>query len=139
MRFSTLASPRAIGLSLLVLGISPSGNVRSHGQPGATAVCDTVAVPVSGLVTLVAPGPKGVIAWTEGTRATEVQVRTFLAAWYEPAFKDFLLIPTLGFGFGWGAFGFFPGRRRRKEGRDRQGQDRQLSMHQLLLYWNRSW
>ncbi len=72
---SVWAVARAMALSLLLTGASSTEWPHSpHSSPRA-AGCDTVVTPVSGLVTLVAPGPNGVIAWTEGSTATEVHVR----------------------------------------------------------------
>ena len=70
------AISRVIAFSLLLTGTSASSRAPWLPLPGAAPACDTLAVPVSGLVTLVAPGPNGVIAWTEGNQATEVRVRT---------------------------------------------------------------
>lgn len=75
MRFSTAAYPRTIALSLILVGVGPGQKALSQRLAGTALVCDTVALPVSGLITLVAPGPNGLIAWTEGNRATEVRVR----------------------------------------------------------------
>ena len=60
--------------SLLPRVASTDWIARSQSRLTAPA-CDTLAVPGSGLITLVAVGPNGAIAWTEGSRATEVRVR----------------------------------------------------------------
>lgn len=62
-------------LAMLLTGASGAGRAPWLPSPGVAPACDTLAVPESGLVTLVAPGPNGVIAWTEGNQATEIRVR----------------------------------------------------------------
>ena len=57
MRFSAAAHPRTVALSLLLVGVGPREDVLWQRLAGIAPACDTVAVPVSGLVTLVAPVP----------------------------------------------------------------------------------
>jgi hypothetical protein len=65
---------------LIVIGASrPAGRAAPHARPPtgvAAMACDTLAVPVSGLVALVAVNPNGEVAWTDGPRATAVHVRS---------------------------------------------------------------
>lgn len=65
--------PTALRVMLVASLFAPLA-VTAQSQKPAPPRCDTLATPESGLVDMVAIGPKGVVAWTDGPRATSIQL-----------------------------------------------------------------